>query len=218
MDLEAFPQVNLDVSAWPPPMFHPGEASIGASGQAWTCCACTPKVTPWGVMPGTSLCGTLEACGHFRVGGKMARSGQGAGEPPQAIVAEVSSPAPGASGLNTKMTWGLVGLGLVGHILRSPRFYETVVVAAIAVGSLRQIGQQNTASTTARLQAWDKRQMQRLERRAQRQARAAKGSAQMARSGPPRGLAGKSHETWQSLAWRRPGAGEAFTLGTLMAS
>jgi hypothetical protein len=84
----------------------------------------------------------------------MARSGQGAGEPPQAIVAEGSSspaPRPGASGLDTKMTWGLVGLGLVGHMLRSPRFYQTVAVAAIAVGSLRQVGQQNRASMTARL-------------------------------------------------------------------
>jgi hypothetical protein len=128
----------------------------------------------------------------------MAGSGQGAGEPMQAIVAEGSSSGasrPGASGLDSKMTWGLVGLGLVGHMLRSPRFYETLVVAAIAVGSLRQVGQQSTASTTARLQAWDKRQMQRLERRAKRQARAVKGSAQMARSGRPRGLAGTSHET-----------------------
>ena len=54
----------------------------------------------------------------------MARSGQGAGEPPQAIAAGSSSPAPrpGASGLDTKMAWGLVGLGLVGQMLRSPRF------------------------------------------------------------------------------------------------
>ncbi len=128
----------------------------------------------------------------------MARSGQGAGEPPQAIVAEGSSslaPRPGASGLDTKMAWGLIGLGLVGHMLRSPRFYETVAVAAIAVGSLRQIGQQNTASTMARLQAWNQREVQRLERKAQRQARAVKGAAQMARSGPPRGLARTSHET-----------------------
>ena len=146
----------------------------------------------------------------------MARSGQGAGEPPQAIVAEGSgSPArrPGASGVDTKMAWGLVGLGLVGHMLRSPRFYQTVAVTAIAVGSLRQIGQQNQASTTARLAAWNQREMQRLERKAkqeverlerkaqrlerkaQRQARAVKGAAEMARSGPPRGLAGTSNET-----------------------
>ena len=127
----------------------------------------------------------------------MARSGQGDGEPPQAIVAEGSSPAPrpGASGLDTKMTWGLIGLGLVRHMLRSPRFYETVAVTAIAVGSLRQIGQQNRASMTARMSAWNQREMQRLERKAQRQARAVKGAAQMARSGPPRGLAGSGQET-----------------------
>jgi hypothetical protein len=93
------------------------------------------------------------------------------------------------------MAWGLVGLGLVGHMLRSPRFYARLAVAAIAVGSLRQIGQQNQASMTARLSAWNQREMQRLERKAQRQARAVKGAAQMARSGPPRGLAGTSHET-----------------------
>ena len=128
----------------------------------------------------------------------MARSGQGAGESPQAIVAEGSKspvPRPGASGLDSKMAWGLVGLGLVGHLLRSPRFYETVAVTAIAVGSLRQIGQQNQASMTARLAAWNQREMRRLERKAQRQARGVRGAARMARSGRPRGLAGTSHET-----------------------
>ena len=118
----------------------------------------------------------------------MARSGQGDGEPPQAIVAEGSSrPAPrlGASGLDTKMTWGLIGLGLVGHMLRSPRLYETVAVTAVAVGALRQIGQQSGARTMARLAAWNKREMQRLEHKAQRQARAVKGATQMAQSGPP---------------------------------
>jgi len=157
-----------------------------------------PKVTRWRVMPGTSSCGTLVVCGRFRVGGKMARSGQGTGEPPQAVVAEGSgslAPRPRPSGLDTKVTWGLVGLGLVGHMLRSPRFYEMVAVAAIAVASLRQIGQQNRASTTARLAAWNKREMQRLERKAQRQTRTVKGAAQMARSGRPRGLAGSGHET-----------------------
>ena len=126
----------------------------------------------------------------------MARPGQGTDAPARAIAAEGSrAPRPEASGLDTKMAWGLVGLGLVSHVLRSPRLYQTVAVTAIAVRSLGQIGQQNRASMTARLTAWDKRQMQRLERRAQRQARAVKGSAQMARSGPPRGVAGTSHET-----------------------
>jgi hypothetical protein len=42
----------------------------------------------------------------------MARSGQGAKEPLQAIVAEGSSslaPRPGALGLDTKMAWGWSG-------------------------------------------------------------------------------------------------------------
>ena len=127
----------------------------------------------------------------------MARSEHGVGEPPQAIVAEgSSSPArPGASGLDTKMAWGLVGLGMAGHMLRSPRFYQTVAVTAIAIRSLRQIGQQNRANMGARLSAWNQREMQRLERKAERQTRAVKGAAQMARSGPPRGLAGSGHQT-----------------------
>ena len=149
-------------------------------------------------MPGSYSRGMLVVYGHFGVGGEMARSGQGTDAPAGAIAAEGSSsraPRPGASGLDTKMTWGLVGLGLAGHMLRSPRFYQTVAVTAIAVRSLRQIGQQNRASMTARLSAWNQREMQRLERKAQRQARAVKGAGQMARSGPPRGLAGTSQQT-----------------------
>jgi hypothetical protein len=141
----------------------------------------------------------------------MARSGQGAGEPPQAIVAEGSSsraPRPGASGLDTKMAWGLVGLGLAGHMLRSPRFYQTVAVTAIAVGSLRQIGQQNRASMTARLSAWNQREMQRLERKAQRQARAVKG-ARPDDQGPSGGQ-GPARYSLSARSWpagRLPGGG-----------
>ena len=79
---------------------------------------------------------------------------------------------------------------MVGHVLRSRRFYEKVAVAVIVLGALRGIGQDNRASTMARLRAWDKRQLQRLERKAQRQGRAVKGSVRMARSGPQGGLAG----------------------------
>jgi hypothetical protein len=88
------------------------------------------------------------------------------------------------------MALGLVGLGVIGHVLRSRRFYEKVAVAAIVLGALKGIGHDNQVSTMARLQAWDKRELQRLQRKAQRQGRAVKGAAQMARSGPPRGLAG----------------------------
>ena len=125
----------------------------------------------------------------------MARSGQGAGEPPVAITAQGSSgsaPRSGASGRDNKAALGLVALGLVGHVLRSRRFYEGVAVAVIALGALRGIGQENRASTMARLSAWNKREMQRLEHKAERQAAAAKGARRMARSGRPRGLAAVS--------------------------
>jgi len=122
----------------------------------------------------------------------MSRTGEGAGRPPLAIAAGSSRSAaqPGDSGFDGQAALGLVGLGVVGHVLRSRRFYEKVAVAAIVLGALRGIGQDNRASTMARLQAWDKRQIQRMERKARRQGRAVKGSARMARSGPPRGLAG----------------------------
>ena len=123
----------------------------------------------------------------------MARSGQGAGQPARTSAAEGSrGPAsrPGARGRSNKAAWRLVALGLVLHVLRSRRFYERVAVDVIALTSLRAIGQENRASMMARLSAWDKRQIQRLEREAERRARTVKGAGQMARSGPPRGLAG----------------------------
>lgn len=134
----------------------------------------------------------------------MSRSGQGAAKPPPANIAAGSSRSaarPGDSGFDAQMALGLVGLGVVGHVLRSRRLYEKVAVAAIVLGALRGIGHDNRVSTMARLKAWDKREVQRLERKAkreiqrlegkaQRHGRAVKGSARMARSGPPRGLAG----------------------------
>jgi hypothetical protein len=72
-------------------------------------------------------------------------------------------------GLAGKATLGLVGLGVVGHVLRSPRFHERVIVGAIVLGALRGIGQESRASTFARIAAWNKRQVQILERKAERQ-------------------------------------------------
>jgi hypothetical protein len=46
----------------------------------------------------------------------------------------------------------------------------------------------------ARLTAWNKREIQRLEHKAERQARAVRGAGRMARAGPPRGLAGTDHQ------------------------
>jgi hypothetical protein len=82
------------------------------------------------------------------------------------------------------MVVGLVALGLACHVLRSRRVQEAAAVTMIALGALRGIGQENRASTMARLSAWDKRQLERLERQAQRQARTVRGAARMARSGP----------------------------------
>jgi hypothetical protein len=116
----------------------------------------------------------------------MARSGPGAGKSPVAITAPGSSgsaPRPGAPGRNNKVVVGLVALGLARHVLRSRRFQEGVAMTAIALGALRGIGQENRASMMARLSAWNKRQMHRLEHQAERQARAVKGAGPMARSG-----------------------------------
>jgi hypothetical protein len=104
----------------------------------------------------------------------MSRSGQGAGRPPLANIPAGSSRSaaqPGDSGLAGKAALGLVGLGVVGHVLRSRRFYQRMIVGAIVLGALRGLGQENRASAMARLQAWNKRQVQLFERQAERQAR-----------------------------------------------
>ena len=80
-------------------------------------------------------------------------------------------------------------------MLRSRRFYERVIVVAIGVAALGRIGQENQASTMARLSAWDKRQVQRLERKAKAQGRAVKGTQQMMRSGVSGRIASKGNGT-----------------------
>ena len=126
----------------------------------------------------------------------MARSGQAAGEPPAAITAPGSSGSatrPGAPVRGNRMALGLVALGMVRHMLRSRRFYEGLAVAAIALGSMRGISQESRAGAMARLAAWNKREIERLEHKAERQASAVKGAARMAGSGPPSGGAGADH-------------------------
>jgi hypothetical protein len=103
----------------------------------------------------------------------MSRSGQDAGRPPLASIAAGSRPAAQLedSGFDAQAALGLVGLGVVGHVLRSRRFYERVIIGAIVLRALRGLGQVSRASTMARLQAWNKRQVQLLECKAERQAR-----------------------------------------------
>ncbi len=102
----------------------------------------------------------------------MSRSGQSAGRPLANIATGRSRPAvqPGDWGSAGKAALGLVGLGVVGHVLRSRRFQERVIVGAIVLGALRGLGQESGASAFARLSAWNKRQVQLMELQAERQA------------------------------------------------
>jgi hypothetical protein len=83
-------------------------------------------------------------------------------------------------------------------VLGSRRFYERVAVAAIVVGALRRMGQENTASTMQRLVAVNKRAIQRevhqMEHKAKRQARAVKSTRRMVRSAPSKDLANKMRQ------------------------
>ena len=126
----------------------------------------------------------------------MARSGQGAGEPPAASTARDGSGSaarPRVSDGSHNMALALVALGMVRHVLRSRRFYERLAVVVIALGSMRGISQESRAGAMERLAAWNKREIQRLEHKAERQASAVKGAARMAGSGPPSGGAGADH-------------------------
>ena len=51
-------------------------------------------------------------------------------------------------------------------MLRSRSFYERVAFAAIVVAAAAKLGQENQARNFARLAAWNKRQIERLEHKA----------------------------------------------------
>ena len=128
----------------------------------------------------------------------MSRPGRDARTPPQAITAaDSSSPARRARTLDVehRLAMRLVRLAMVRDVLRSRRFYERLALAVIVIRALRQINQQNRASAMARLSAWDKRQIQRLEVKAQHQVRAAKGTRRMIRSRPSKDLPQKMRQT-----------------------
>ena len=127
----------------------------------------------------------------------MSGSGRGARTPPQAITAaDGSSPAPRARTQDFEhlLAMRLIRLALIRDVLRSRRFYERVTLAVIVIRALRQINQQNRASAMARLSAWDKRQIQRLQVKAQHQVRAAKGTRRMIRSRPSKDLPQKMRQ------------------------
>jgi hypothetical protein len=56
------------------------------------------------------------------------------------------------------------------RILQSRQFREGLTVGAIVLAALARMGKENQAGAMARLAAWNKRQVQFLERQAERQA------------------------------------------------
>jgi hypothetical protein len=73
---------------------------------------------------------------------------------------------PQVPGRDDRTAARLTSLALLGHMLRSRSFYERVAFAAIVLAALAKLGQENQARNIARLAAWNRRQVQRLERKA----------------------------------------------------
>lgn len=73
------------------------------------------------------------------------------------------------SGRGTRLALRLIWLALLGQVLRSRRFYERMAVGAIVLAALRGINQESRANTLERLAAWNKKQTQNIERRAERE-------------------------------------------------
>ena len=74
---------------------------------------------------------------------------------------------PQVPGRNDRAGMRLTRLALLGHMMRSRSFYERVAFAVIVLAALGKLGQENQARNFERLAAWNKRQIQRLERKAQ---------------------------------------------------
>jgi hypothetical protein len=112
----------------------------------------------------------------------MTNSGRNARTPSKGAAAA------GGGGAGHRNAMRVIVLATLAHMLRSRRFYARLITVVVAVRALGQIGHENQTTNLARLSAWDKRQVQRIEQKAQRHARAVKGSVEMARSGGPRQL------------------------------
>ncbi len=72
-----------------------------------------------------------------------------------------------AAELEAQAVLRLIGVAVLLRLLQSRRFWERLAVAAIVLGALGRMGQENRAGTMARLAAWNKRQAERLERQAE---------------------------------------------------
>lgn len=63
-----------------------------------------------------------------------------------------------------RVVWSLIGLKVIGNVLRSRRSHELTIVGAIVLAALAHQARENQAQMLARLIAWDKRQEQALRR------------------------------------------------------
>ena len=136
--------------------------------------ASAPPRPGWQPCAAWGLQGQLRSCGAGEKGGEMTTSGRDAHRSAGAIApAGSSGPTrrPRTSSPDNRLALRLIGLGVVIHMLRSRRFFERVAVGAIVLAAVRNLGQEKRASTFERLAAWNKRQVEILERKAERQAR-----------------------------------------------
>lgn len=104
----------------------------------------------------------------------MSRSVERASRPALAVVPADSSapvPRPRVLGSDQQAAFRLVGLAMVGRVLRSRPLYERLLVGAIVAAALARMGKENGLSTIARLAAWNTREVQRLEHKAKRHGR-----------------------------------------------
>jgi len=73
---------------------------------------------------------------------------------------------PQVPGRDNRAGMRLTRLALLGHMLRSRTFYERMAFAGIVLAAMAKLSQENQARNVARLAAWNKRQVERLERKA----------------------------------------------------
>jgi|SRR5215470_2610015 len=102
----------------------------------------------------------------------MARSSRDARRPSEDTARAGGSGPPRrsrAAEIDARAVARLIGLAVLFRFLRSRWLWEKLAVGAIVLGALGRIGQENRAGTMARLAAWNKRQVQFLERQAERQ-------------------------------------------------
>jgi len=73
-----------------------------------------------------------------------------------------------ATSLDNRMVMVLIGGRIAANIVRSPRFYQALIVAAIGSVAAARIGQESQASAFQRIAAWDANQLVRFKHQQER--------------------------------------------------